>query len=81
MRETNTNSKLERDIEKFTLDLRRVSDVCGHTWAYPPAVGAFPASGSGGGASSSSRSSGGGGGSGGSGAGAATRAARAKSDE
>ena len=34
---------VKRDIEKFTLDLRRVSDVCGHTWAYPPAVGAFPA--------------------------------------
>ena len=32
-----------KDIEKFTLGLRRVSDVCGHGWAYPPAVGAFPA--------------------------------------
>ena len=34
---------VKKDIEKFTLDLRRVSDVCGHAWAYPPAVGAFPA--------------------------------------
>ena len=34
---------VKKDIEKFTLDLRRVSDVCGHGWAYPPAVGAFPA--------------------------------------
>ena len=34
---------VKKDIEKFTLDLHRVSDVCGHTWAYPPAVGAFPA--------------------------------------
>ena len=34
---------VKKDIEKFTLDLRRVSDVCGHGWAYPLAVGAFPA--------------------------------------
>ena len=34
---------VKKDIERFTLDMRRVSDVCGHGWAYPPAVGAFPA--------------------------------------
>ena len=34
---------VKEDIEKFTLDLRRVSDVGGHGWAYPPALGAFPA--------------------------------------
>ena len=34
---------VEKDTEKFILDLRRVSDVCDHAWAYPPAVGAFPA--------------------------------------
>ena len=34
---------LVKDIERLTLDLRRVSDVCGHGWVYPPAVGAFPA--------------------------------------
>ena len=34
---------VKKDIERFTLDLRKVSDVCGHGWAYPPTVGAFPA--------------------------------------
>ena len=34
---------VNKDIERFTLDLRKVSDVCGYGWAYPPAVGAFPA--------------------------------------
>ena len=34
---------IKKDIERFTLDLRKVSDVCSHSWAYPPAVGAFPA--------------------------------------
>ena len=34
---------VRKDIEKFTLDLRRVPDVCGHAWAYPPAVRALPA--------------------------------------
>ena len=24
---------VKKDIERFTLDLRRVSDVCGHGWA------------------------------------------------
>ena len=33
---------VKKDIENITLDLRRVSYVCGHGWAYPPAVGAFP---------------------------------------
>ena len=34
---------VKKNIERFTLDLRKVSDVCGYGWAYPPAVGAFPA--------------------------------------
>ena len=34
---------VKKDLEKFTLHLRTVSDLCGHSWAYPPAVGAFPA--------------------------------------
>ena len=34
---------VKENIEGFTLDLRRVSDVCGHGWAYTPAMGAFPA--------------------------------------
>ena len=34
---------IKKDIERFDLDLRKVSDLCGHSWAYLPAVGAFPA--------------------------------------
>ena len=34
---------IKKDIERFILDLRKVSDLCGHSWANPPAVGAFPA--------------------------------------
>ena len=34
---------IKKDTERFTLDLRKVSDLCGNTWAYPPAEGAFPA--------------------------------------
>ena len=33
---------VKKDIERFILDLRKVSDVCDYGWAYPPAVGAFP---------------------------------------
>ena len=32
-----------KDLETFTLDLRGVSDSCGHAWAYPPPVESFPA--------------------------------------
>ena len=31
-----------KDVRMFTQDLRAVSDVCGHGWAYPPPVGVFP---------------------------------------
>ena len=34
---------VKKDLKKLTLDVRTVSDLCGHSWAYPPAVGAFPA--------------------------------------
>ncbi|MEP5651119.1 MAG: hypothetical protein ABJL58_01875, partial [Nitratireductor sp.] len=30
------------DLETFALDLRCVSDSCGHHWAYPPPVESFP---------------------------------------
>ena len=30
-----------KDLRQFTQDLRAVSDICGHSWAYPPPVGAF----------------------------------------
>ena len=32
---------IKKDIERFTLDLRKVSDLCGHSWAYLPALGAL----------------------------------------
>ena len=34
---------IKKDLDKITLDLRTGSDSCGQSWAYPPAVGAFPA--------------------------------------
>ena len=34
---------VKKDIIKLTMDLRAASDICGHNWAYPPAVTAFPA--------------------------------------
>ena len=32
---------VKKDIERFTLDLGKVSDVCSHGWTYPRAVGTF----------------------------------------
>ena len=32
-----------KDLETFTLDLRGVSDSCGHAWPYPPQVESVPA--------------------------------------
>lgn len=34
---------VKTNVVTFTLDLRAVSDFCGHPWAYPPALSAFPA--------------------------------------
>ena len=34
---------VRKDMLKFTMNLRAVSDICGHSCVYPPAVSAFPA--------------------------------------
>ena len=34
---------IKKDIKRFILGLLKVSDLCSHSCAYPPAVGAFPA--------------------------------------
>ena len=42
MKQTRPAALATKDLRQFTQDLRAVSDICGHSWAYPPPVGAFP---------------------------------------